>query len=57
MPLFPDSFIQELTERTDLVELVSGYVPLTLKSGSYWGCCPFHSEKTASFHVLPDRQI
>ncbi|MBR2716690.1 MAG: DNA primase [Oscillospiraceae bacterium] len=57
MPLYPDSFLEELNARTDLVELVSAYVPLTLKSGSYWGCCPFHSEKTPSFHVLPDRQI
>jgi len=53
---FPDSFLDELAGRNDIVDIVSGYVPLSLKSGSYWGCCPFHSEKTPSFHVLPDRQ-
>lgn len=53
----PDRFIDELVMRTDLVDLVSEYVSLKQKGGSFWGCCPFHSEKTPSFHVLPDRQI
>ena len=53
----PDQFIDELNARTDLVDLVSEYVPLNKKGGSYWGCCPFHGEKTPSFHVVPDRQI
>jgi len=53
----PDSFMDELVARTDLVDLVSEYVRLTKKGNSYWGCCPFHSEKTPSFHVVPDRQI
>ena len=37
--------------------MVSGYLPLKRKSGSYWAPCPFHEEKTASFHVVPDRQF
>ena len=37
--------------------MVSDYVTLTPKGGSYWGLCPFHGEKTPSFHVLPDRQL
>jgi DNA primase len=37
--------------------VVSGYLPLKRKSGSYWAPCPFHDEKTASFHVVPDRQF
>lgn len=53
----PDQFLDELNARTDLVDLVSEYVPLNKKGGSYWGCCPFHGEKTPSFHVVPDRQI
>ena len=53
----PDRFLDELNARTDLVDLVSEYVPLNKKGGSYWGCCPFHGEKTPSFHVVPDRQI
>ncbi len=55
--MFPHSFLDELTARNDIVEVVGSYVPLTLKGGSYWGCCPFHNEKTPSFHVLPDRQF
>ena len=53
----PDRFLDELIDRTDLVDLVSESVRLTKKGNSYWGCCPFHSEKTPSFHVVPDRQI
>ena len=56
MPL-PDRFLDELLARTDIVDLVSETVRLTKKGNSYWGCCPFHSEKTPSFHVVPDRQM
>ena len=56
MPL-PDRFLDELLARTDIVDLVSEAVRLTKKGNSYWGCCPFHSEKTPSFHVVPDRQM
>ena len=55
---FPDNFITELTERSDIVEVVSGYVRLGKRSGSnMFGLCPFHSEKTPSFSVSPDKQI
>ena len=53
----PEQFVDELVARSDIVDVVGSYVPLTPKGGSLWGCCPFHSEKTPSFHVLPDRQI
>ena len=53
----PGRFLDDLIARTDLVDLVSETVRLTKKGSSYWGCCPFHSEKTPSFHVVPDRQI
>ena len=53
----PPEFIDELVARSDIVEVVSDYVRLTQKGGSYWGLCPFHGEKTASFHVVPDRQM
>ena len=56
MPL-PERFLDELIARTDIVDLVSESVRLTKKGNSWWGCCPFHSEKTPSFHVVPDRQI
>lgn len=53
----PSRFLDDLIARIDLVDLVSESVRLTKKGNSYWGCCPFHSEKTPSFHVVPDRQI
>ena len=51
------AFMDELIARNDIVDVVGGYVSLTPKGGSYWGCCPFHNEKTPSFHVLPDKQF
>lgn len=55
--MIPAEFLDELVARSDLVDVVSDYVRLTPKGGSYWGLCPFHGEKTPSFHVLPDRQL
>jgi len=53
-----DSFLQELTSRSDIVDVVGSYVRLTKKSGSnQFGLCPFHSEKTPSFSVSADKQI
>ncbi len=56
MPI-PDSFLDALTERCDIVEVVSRYVSLTKKGGNLFGLCPFHNEKTPSFSVSPDKQI
>ena len=53
----PAHFIDELVARCNIADVVADYVPLTRKSGSLWGCCPFHSERTPSFHVVPERQI
>ena len=56
MPI-PDSFLDDLVGRTDIIDLVSGYVHLTKRSGSnMFGLCPFHSEKTPSFAVNADKQ-
>ena len=54
---FTDSFLQELADRNDIVDVVGSYVPLTYKGGSYWACCPFHNEKTPSFHCDKDKQF
>lgn len=56
MPI-PEQFLEELVARTDIVDLVSGYVRLNKKGNNYWGLCPFHGEKTASFSVSPDKQM
>ncbi len=56
MPI-PESFLDALTERCDIADVVSQYVQLTKKGGNLFGLCPFHSEKTPSFSVSPDKQI
>lgn len=54
----PDSFLDELVARNDIVDVVSDYVQLTKRSGSnLFGLCPFHSEKTPSFSVSSEKQI
>ena len=52
----PDSFLEELADRCDLVDIASGYTSLKRKSGRYWGCCPFHNEKTPSFSIVQEEQ-
>jgi DNA primase len=51
----PDEIIQRVRDRVDLVELVGRSVSLKRAGRSYKGLCPFHGEKTPSFHVNPDR--
>lgn len=50
-----EEFINAVRARTDIYEVVSRYVPLTMKSGRFWACCPFHEEKTPSFSITPER--
>ena len=54
--MIPHEYIEELTRRTDIVELVGSYVQLKRKGRLYGGLCPFHSEKTPSFYVYPDTE-
>ena len=54
---FPQSFMDELTARSDIVDVVGSYVQLTRRGSNLFGLCPFHSEKTGSFSVSPDKQI
>ena len=48
-----DAFVQQVRAQTDILAVVQGYVPLRRKGNRYWGCCPFHQEKTPSFSVVP----
>ena len=48
-----EAFVQQVRAQTDILAVVQGYVPLKRKGNRYWGCCPFHNEKTASFSVVP----
>ena len=52
-----DDVITEIIQKTDLVDLISEKVALSKKGKSYFGLCPFHHEKTASFSVEPDKKI
>lgn len=53
----PESFLEELLARNDIVDVVGSYVNLQQKKSDYWGLCPFHGEKTPSFHVVPSKQM
>lgn len=57
MALIPDSFIQSLLARVDVVDIVERHVPLKKTGANYSACCPFHSEKTPSFTVSPSKQF
>jgi DNA primase len=53
----PQHFIDELIARADIVELIGSRVPLKKSGKEFKACCPFHGEKTPSFHVVPDKQF
>ncbi len=54
---FPENFIQEVVDRTDIEELIGRYVPLKRAGANLVGRCPFHSEKTPSFSVSPTKKM
>jgi len=55
--LIPDSFIEELLGRLDIVEIIERRVPLKRAGREFQACCPFHDEKTPSFTVSPQKQF
>ncbi|ASL25261.1 DNA primase [Azotobacter chroococcum] len=55
--LIPQGFIDDLLNRTDIVEVVGSRVQLKKTGKNYSACCPFHQEKTPSFTVSPDKQF
>ena len=55
MSKYDNSFTDELRQRLSLVDVVSRRIALVKKGQNYWGCCPFHNEKTPSFSVSEDK--
>lgn len=53
----PDSIIDEIERKVDILDVVGNYVNLSRKGDRWWGLCPFHSEKTPSFSVSPDTNL
>lgn len=52
---FSEEFIEQVRQANDIVSVISDYVALKRRGGNFWACCPFHSEKTASFSVAAEK--
>ncbi len=57
MGMIPQEVIDNLLDRLDIVEIISGYIQIKKSGRNFKACCPFHNEKTPSFVVSPDKQI
>ena len=55
--MIPESFINELLNRIDVVDIIDKRVPLKKTGANFVACCPFHQEKTPSFSVSPSKQF
>src|SRR5690606_5786466 len=56
MALIPTHVREQIRGASDIVEIIGGYIPLRRAGASFVALCPFHKEKTPSFHVSPSRQ-
>lgn len=54
---YPEELVEEVRQQSDIVDVISGYVKLSKKGGSYFGLCPFHNEKSPSFSVSRNKQM
>lgn len=57
MPYISTETINEIRNKTDIVEVISRYVPLTKRGNNYFGICPFHDDHNPSMSVSPDKQM
>lgn len=57
MRRFQSDFLQQLKDRVDIADIIGSYVTLKKKGSRYWGCCPFHQEKTPSFSVSSEKGL
>ena len=53
---FENELIEQIKDANDIVSVVSEHVTLKKKGKNYWGCCPFHNEKTPSFSVRSEER-
>ncbi len=54
---YPDELVEEVRMKSEIVDVISGYVKIQKKGSSYFGLCPFHNEKSPSFSVSPGKQM
>lgn len=54
---YSEEVIEDVRSRNDIVDIIGGYVSLKKRGNSYMACCPFHHEKTPSFHVSREKQM
>ena len=57
MPLIPESILDDIQSRTEIAELIGRYMPLHRAGRHFKALCPFHQERTPSFHINTDKQI
>lgn len=57
MPLIPEDVLDEIQARTDIAELIGRYIPLRRAGRHFKALCPFHKERTPSFHINTEKQI
>ena len=57
MPRFTSASIDAVAHATDFVSIVEQYTKLERRGSTWWGCCPFHNEKTPSFQVNPEKKL